>query len=98
MAQYHEQASARIIIRRPIPTPDTFLSKNSNASIEYGKRMLFRIGINLGDVIVDGDDILGGGVNVAARLEAIAEPVASTFRRMFYRGAVMRRSLSRPRR
>jgi adenylate cyclase len=34
----------------------------------------FRIGINLGDVIVEGDDILGDGVNVAARLEALAEP------------------------
>ncbi len=38
------------------------------------KRIAFRIGINLGDVIVDGDDIYGNGVNVAARLEALAEP------------------------
>jgi TolB-like protein/Tfp pilus assembly protein PilF len=36
--------------------------------------MQFRIGINLGDVIVEGDDIFGDGVNVAARLEALAEP------------------------
>ena len=35
---------------------------------------MFRIGINLGDVIIDGDDIYGDGVNVAARLEALAEP------------------------
>ena len=34
----------------------------------------FRIGVNLGDVIVDGDDIYGDGVNIAARLEAMAEP------------------------
>src|SRR5437773_8898177 len=34
----------------------------------------FRIGVNLGDVIIDGDDIHGDGVNIAARLEAIAEP------------------------
>jgi adenylate cyclase len=38
------------------------------------RRIRFRIGINLGDVIVDGDDIFGDGVNVAARLEALAEP------------------------
>jgi adenylate cyclase len=37
-------------------------------------RIRFRIGINLGDVIADGDDIFGDGVNVAARLEALAEP------------------------
>ena len=36
--------------------------------------MRFRIGINLGDVMVPGDDILGDGVNIAARLEQIAEP------------------------
>jgi adenylate cyclase len=38
------------------------------------QRIRFRIGINLGDVIADGDDIFGDGVNVAARLEALAEP------------------------
>ncbi len=37
-------------------------------------RIRLRIGINLGDVIIDGDDIYGDGVNVAARLEALAEP------------------------
>jgi adenylate cyclase len=38
------------------------------------RRIKFRIGINLGDIIADGDDIFGDGVNVAARLEALAEP------------------------
>src|SRR6516225_401476 len=38
------------------------------------QRIRLRIGINLGDVIADGDDIFGDGVNVAARLEALAEP------------------------
>ncbi len=38
------------------------------------KRLIFRIGINLGDVIVEGEDIYGDGVNMAARLEALAEP------------------------
>jgi adenylate cyclase len=37
-------------------------------------RIEFRIGINVGDVIADGDDILGDSVNIAARLEALAEP------------------------
>ncbi|MGH6809791.1 MAG: adenylate/guanylate cyclase domain-containing protein, partial [Ensifer adhaerens] len=45
-----------------------------NAKCPDDAQMLFRIGINLGDVITDGDDIYGDGVNVAARLQAIAEP------------------------
>jgi TolB-like protein/Flp pilus assembly protein TadD len=45
-----------------------------NAGIPSEYRMLFRIGINLGDILIEGDDILGDGVNVAARLEGIAEP------------------------
>jgi adenylate cyclase len=40
------------------------------------QRLAFRIGVNLGDVIVDGDDIHGDGVNLAARLEGLAEPGA----------------------
>ena len=40
-------------------------------------RLQFRIGINLGDVIVEGDDIHGDGVNIAARLESLAEPGGS---------------------
>jgi TolB-like protein/class 3 adenylate cyclase len=39
-----------------------------------GKQIEFRIGVNLGDVIIDGDDIYGDGVNVAARLEGLADP------------------------
>jgi len=45
-----------------------------NAGVPDERRMQLRIGINLGDVIVEGDDIFGDGVNVAARLEALAEP------------------------
>ena len=45
-----------------------------NADIPEDKRIAFRVGINLGDVIADNDDIFGDGVNVAARLEALAEP------------------------
>ena len=45
-----------------------------NAAVPPEQRIAFRIGINLGDVIVEDDDIYGDGVNVAARLEALAEP------------------------
>lgn len=45
-----------------------------NTDLPEERRMRFRIGINLGDVMVAGDDILGDGVNIAARLEQIAEP------------------------
>ncbi len=45
-----------------------------NAGVAPDKRLDFRIGINLGDIISDGDDIFGDGVNVAARLEALADP------------------------
>src|SRR3954463_2357853 len=44
-----------------------------NADVDPARWIQFRIGINLGDVIVDGQDILGDGVNVAARLETMAE-------------------------
>ena len=50
------------------------LMAERNADVPADKRMLFRIGINLGDVLIEGDDILGDGVNIAARLEGIAEP------------------------
>ena len=45
-----------------------------NAAVASEKRIDFRIGVNLGDVIVEEHDIFGDGVNVAARLEALAEP------------------------
>jgi class 3 adenylate cyclase len=45
-----------------------------NEGVHQDRRMLFRIGINLGDILIEGHDILGDGVNVAARLEGIVEP------------------------
>jgi class 3 adenylate cyclase len=39
------------------------------AEVAPGRRLVFRIGVNLGDVVVEGDDLLGDGVNIAARLE-----------------------------
>src|SRR6266480_3958934 len=50
------------------------LMRERNRDVPEERRMLFRIGINLGDVLIDGDDILGDGVNIAARLEGVAEP------------------------
>jgi hypothetical protein len=44
------------------------------ADVPAEHRIVFRIGINLGDVVVEGDDLLGDGVNVAARLEQLCEP------------------------
>jgi len=48
--------------------------KSRNAQKPQSRRMLFRIGINLGDLVVEGDRIYGDGVNIAARLEALADP------------------------
>jgi adenylate cyclase len=48
--------------------------RERNAGVPGGQRIEFRIGINVGDIISDGNDIFGDGVNVAARLEGIAEP------------------------
>ncbi len=46
----------------------------SNADVPEDKRVIYRIGINIGDIVVEGDDIYGDGVNVAARLEGLADP------------------------
>jgi adenylate cyclase len=45
-----------------------------NKGTAEARQIRFRIGVNLGDIIVEGDDIYGDGVNIAARLQAIAEP------------------------
>ena len=61
-----EAVRCAVNIQRDLETRD--------AGIPENKRMRFRIGVNLGDVVVDGDDLMGEGVNVAARLEGLAEP------------------------
>jgi adenylate cyclase len=48
--------------------------RERNAGCPEDSRIQFRIGINVGDIIVDGDDIYGDGVNVAARIQALADP------------------------
>ncbi len=45
-----------------------------NRGVDKDRRITFRVGVNLGDIILDGDDILGDGVNIAARLQEISEP------------------------
>ena len=50
------------------------LMAERNTETPEAKRIVYRIGVNLGDVLIDGHDILGDGVNIAARLEAICEP------------------------
>src|SRR4051794_23457695 len=48
--------------------------EESNATVADEQRIVFRIGLHVGDLIVDGDDLYGDGVNVAARLEGEAAP------------------------
>src|SRR5450755_669669 len=48
--------------------------KTRNDALPDTRKMQFRVGVNLGDVVVNNNDLLGDGVNVAARLETIAEP------------------------
>jgi adenylate cyclase len=67
-----EFASVVDAVRCAITVQRGMARRNTEVSVE--KRILFRIGINLGDVVAEGDDLLGDGVNVAARLEGIAEP------------------------
>ena len=60
------RSPARWRCRRRWPT--------AQAKTPADRRIVFRIGVNLGDVVVEGDDLMGDGVNVAARLEQLCEP------------------------
>src|SRR6266851_5387501 len=67
-----EFASVVDAVRCAVELQRAMASRNDGISKE--SRIEFRIGINLGDIIIDEQDIYGDGVNVAARLEALAEP------------------------
>jgi class 3 adenylate cyclase len=67
-----EFASVVDAVRCAVDFQRGMAARNADTAAEL--RIDFRIGINIGDVIVDGDDIYGDGVNIAARLESIADP------------------------
>src|SRR5215470_17017111 len=67
-------ASAVEAVRCAVAIQSGMAERNREAPED--QRIEFRIGINLGDVMIEGDDIYGDGVNIAARLEGIAEPGA----------------------
>ena len=69
-----EFASAVDAVRSAIEVQRGMAARN--ADVPAGQRIEFRVGIHVGDVVIEGDDLLGDGVNVAARLEGIAEPGA----------------------
>jgi adenylate cyclase len=59
-------------VRAAVEIQDALRTRNQ--SLPESRRMLFRIGVNIGDVMLKDDDLLGDGVNVAARLQTLAEP------------------------
>lgn len=67
-----EFASAVDALQNALDVQQTMAQRN--ASVPDDRRFEIRIGINVGDVIVEGDDLCGDGVNVAARIEALANP------------------------
>jgi TolB-like protein len=67
-----EFASVVDAVRCAVEVQREMVGRNSGVAEE--KRIEFRVGINVGDIIIDGGDIFGDGVNVAARLEGLAEP------------------------
>jgi class 3 adenylate cyclase len=67
-----EFASVVDAVRCGVEVQREMAERNSTAPVD--RRIEFRIGINVGDIIIDDEDIFGDGVNIAARLEALAEP------------------------
>ncbi len=79
-----EFASVVDAVHAAVETQQAVIDHNSDVPAD--KRIELRIGINLGDVVIDGDDIQGDGINVAARLEGMAEPGGICVSGMVYEG------------
>jgi adenylate cyclase len=62
----------------------------ANADLPKDRKIVRRVGVNLGDVVVEGSDLYGDGVNIAARIEALSEPGA-----VFVSGRSTRKSAAR---
>src|SRR5215472_11789981 len=56
---------------------------SANAGVAESRRIVLRVGINLGDLMVEGGDLYGDGVNIAARLESLSEPGGCAFREAY---------------
>ena len=67
-----EFASVVDAVACAVKVPRSMVGRNADVPAE--RQIVFRIGINVGDIIIDGDDIFGDGVNIAARLETLCEP------------------------
>ena len=67
-----EFASAHDAVRCAAAIQHAMIARNADVAAD--ERIVFRVGVNVGDIIIDGDDIFGDGVNVAARLESICAP------------------------
>ncbi len=67
-----EFASVVDAVRAAVETQQAVATRN--AGLPKDKRIEFRVGVNMGDIVIDGDDIQGDGINVAARLEGLAKP------------------------
>jgi len=72
-----EFGSAVEAVRCAISCQEEITSRN--AELPDDRKLVFRIGINVGDVMVRDDDLFGDGVNVAARLEGLSEPGGSAY-------------------
>src|SRR5205085_9236370 len=69
-----EFASAVDAVNCAMQVQKSMTDRNDATAAEVNSRIVFRIGINVGDIIIENDDIFGDGVNVAARVEAECEP------------------------